>query len=1241
MKTVGILIVALGAIGAAHAGEIVVIQWVGSLDIPDNGEYAGSEPVSSAPPGALVTAVSFEVLVDDRGVAANFWCSDYEIGLSSTARGGTGNYLRVWDNAGAQTDGGLDDDTADDSDIDLSRTTGVFNGQAVNQTWYASVKDNVSHAGIYKGLGYLKRVKLTIHFPSSLPAATTKAATGITGTSATLNGMLTNDGGEACQYQFRYKKEGGSYVYTGFTGSKRTGGSFGHTLAGLDPGTTYYFAAQAANSVGDSNWPASDLSFATLQRPTATTQAATDVTATTATLNGTVANDGGAVCQYRFRYKKEGGSYVYTDYTGSKRTGESFSHTLVGLDRGAIYYFAAQAANSVGESDWPAGDLGFTTPPVVPTATIQVATDVTPTTATLNGTLTDDGGAPCDCWFWISPQLGYWWRSGYYITSKRTGESFSETIIAVLDPGTTYYFTAQAKNSAGEGARSGVLSFTTPLAEPTVTTDKADKVASKTAILNGMVVDDGGAPCEYRFRYWKEGKADTYTDWTGSVTSGQSFSEVITGLNPDSVYYFAAQLRNSNLEGPWGSDVSFTTEPMKSDPLREAVVGSSLGKIDVNDAAQLDKRVQTNNFEHAMNPAYDRVHVARVEGMPPDPTGMMIMRNLRDADPASARYGEVVQARAKGAFNACDRSRVLVRFAYLFDGPGLQVEAYLSDVPELLDSGDARRAKHYVEIGRIAVPPQGRPGSIGSGRFGCFEQWVSTAGLDLSNGTWVELELVQEQTGTAFSYAGSVVSALAARGEGSVLIDDWTVEVHCDGICLDLNWSDTADEEDFLLVVASCGRSAGLLEGGVGSRYCLDGAFSSDGYVDSFDVHSWDWALNDTSRVACNYCRVPLPLATDSGTTSGLLPQTLSTGGLKPAGIGGQSSDLLVLGKSRMDKAFSDLLEDCYSLFDSTAAYQGYYTIAGLPDRCDMRVVRGPADNVYVVNTESGVLRIDGRVETVIPPGQTSVASDPRYGGPATVYIGIQGQGSNCFGRPVLDAAFDSAGNAYVVPVVVQPTGFEPYLAAARLQLGQSGNPPYRVVQLYDDPPLPADNQRRDYLREIEIDGADNVYLLNVHALNESCILWRYGADGVLKRRVDLMSPSSPVKIPDPIALHVSHDGQMLYLASGQRDLEMSDSTVLYGLSTQEFSLVQSVTIRNIEQVTSVTEDPATGDLWVVGMSMPEIPACPNPMDEPFYMPFLAKVPPQTGTVDAVCIADPDRYDLALPTSIVWVGASQ
>jgi hypothetical protein len=142
--------------------------------------------------------------------------------------------------------------------------------------------------------------------PPDLPTVTTQSATGITETGATLNGTMTDDGGQASQFRFRYKPSSGSYTYTSWSGSKSTGQSFSQSLTGLTGGITYYFAAQGKNDAGEGSW-GSELSFTTpppapeIQKPTVATQPATEITATTATLHGTVTNDGGEACQYQFR----------------------------------------------------------------------------------------------------------------------------------------------------------------------------------------------------------------------------------------------------------------------------------------------------------------------------------------------------------------------------------------------------------------------------------------------------------------------------------------------------------------------------------------------------------------------------------------------------------------------------------------------------------------------------------------------------------------------------------------------------------------------------------------------------------------------------------------------------------------------------------------------------------------------------------------------------------------------------
>ena len=66
-------------------------------------------------------------------------------------------------------------------------------------------------------------------------------------------GEIVDDGGEACQYRFRYKLSGESYSYTNWYGPKTTGEMFGVVVFPLSQGT-YYFNAQARNSLGESTW---------------------------------------------------------------------------------------------------------------------------------------------------------------------------------------------------------------------------------------------------------------------------------------------------------------------------------------------------------------------------------------------------------------------------------------------------------------------------------------------------------------------------------------------------------------------------------------------------------------------------------------------------------------------------------------------------------------------------------------------------------------------------------------------------------------------------------------------------------------------------------------------------------------------------------------------------------------------------------------------------------------------------
>jgi|GEM_PF-2886217 len=128
----------------------------------------------------------------------------------------------------------------------------------------------ITITGTGGGLNKTTTYFLAVEAPSpvvSTPTVSTNPATSITGTNATLNGNLTNTGGQNADLRgFDWGTSPGSYPNSwteGTSGNYQYGtGTFIHLIPGLSPGTTYYFRAKAHNSAG---WGyGSELSFTTV-----------------------------------------------------------------------------------------------------------------------------------------------------------------------------------------------------------------------------------------------------------------------------------------------------------------------------------------------------------------------------------------------------------------------------------------------------------------------------------------------------------------------------------------------------------------------------------------------------------------------------------------------------------------------------------------------------------------------------------------------------------------------------------------------------------------------------------------------------------------------------------------------------------------------------------------------------------------------------------------------------------------
>lgn len=95
---------------------------------------------------------------------------------------------------------------------------------------------------------------------------------------------------------------------------------------------------------------------------------------------------------------------------------------------------------------------------------------------------------------------------------------------------------------------------------PTVTTNPATGVIAHQSTLNGTLDDDGGEACDCGFE-WGETIAYGNTTPTDSKTTGQTFSQVIIGLDVNKTYHFRAFA--SNAAGTsYGADRTFTTQEL-------------------------------------------------------------------------------------------------------------------------------------------------------------------------------------------------------------------------------------------------------------------------------------------------------------------------------------------------------------------------------------------------------------------------------------------------------------------------------------------------------------------------------------------------------------------------------------------------------------------------------------------------------------------------------------------------------
>ena len=260
--------------------------------------------------------------------------------------------------------------TPSDQDGDSVQVRVDYDGNGTWDTAFGgqrSFAHTFSSAGTYTGKMQARDSKgaesNVVNFPSVTvndpapanhpPAVATLAATSVGRNSAVLNGNVNPNGLETNAW-FEW---GTSQTLSAFSstsgqslGSGTTSQPVSAALSGLSPGTTYYFRVAASNSSGTTKGSIANFGSTAIS-PAVTTNPATSITTTGATLNGIV-NPNGAATTAWFQYGTDPSFLSFAETAqqamGPGTTGQAVSSTLTTLAPWRTYYFRVVASNDGG-----------------------------------------------------------------------------------------------------------------------------------------------------------------------------------------------------------------------------------------------------------------------------------------------------------------------------------------------------------------------------------------------------------------------------------------------------------------------------------------------------------------------------------------------------------------------------------------------------------------------------------------------------------------------------------------------------------------------------------------------------------------------------------------------------------------------------------------------------------------------------------------------------------------------------
>ena len=388
---------------------------------------------------------------------------------------------------------------------------------------------------------------------ATAPTAITGPVSATGPTTATLTGTV-NPNGDATSWYFEYGKTTTYGTKTGTTnaGAGTTSTSVSFALTGLTAGTTYHYRLVASNSGGAIQ--GADGIFTTSAAPAAVTGAASNVTSTSATLNGTV-NPNGRSTTWYFEYGKDTkyGTKTPVQSPGADSSAVPVSASISGLQTGSSYHYRLVAMSDAGTTQ---GDDQTLTLVAAPTVTTKPASSVTATAAKLNGSVNPNGVATT-WYFEYGTTMSYGSKTAATDAGSGTHEANVSAAVSGLAASTAYHFRLVASNASGTTFGAD-LTFGI-LGPPVAQTGSAQQGTATGATLTGSVNPNGQSTTWY-FEYGTSTAYGTKTPAkdAGAGTAAIGVSAVLTNLATGTTYHYRL-VATSHAGTTLGADVTFST----------------------------------------------------------------------------------------------------------------------------------------------------------------------------------------------------------------------------------------------------------------------------------------------------------------------------------------------------------------------------------------------------------------------------------------------------------------------------------------------------------------------------------------------------------------------------------------------------------------------------------------------------------------------------------------------------------